>query len=75
MEAGFLEKLQSLLDNDLDQNVRVKALFAISCIIREYRPALDRFILNDGVSSLKHAVESRIVRLKIKAAFLISGNK
>ncbi|XP_067015204.1 hsp70-binding protein 1 [Anabrus simplex] len=72
LEAGLLPPLLALLDSDPNEQVRVKALYGISCLVRENPLALDAFMKNGGFSVLLRAMQSDIQKLQIKSAFLLS---
>lgn len=72
LEAGLLPVLLSLVDVDPVQQVRIKALYALSCLIRENDHALEEFGRLGGYSVLLRAMQSRVEKLKIKAAFLLT---
>ncbi|KAL6102728.1 hspbp1 [Pungitius sinensis] len=68
---GALPKLLQLTDSDPDPTVRVKALYAVSCLIREQEAVLQAFLSHDGVSVLMRAMQSDIEKLRTKSAFLL----
>lgn len=72
LEAGLLPVLLSLVDVDPVQEVRIKALYALSCLIRENDHALEEFGCLQGYSVLLRAMQSHVEKLKIKAAFLLT---
>lgn len=71
LDAGLLDTLMKVLDTDEKHTVRIKALFAISCLCREAPTAQDSFIKNDGFSYLMRAMQADVEKLKIKSAFLM----
>ncbi|XP_040181660.1 hsp70-binding protein 1 [Rana temporaria] len=70
---GAMSKLLQLLDLDSSEQVRIKALFAISCLIREQEAGLAEFVKIDGFSVLMRAMQSDVEKLKIKSAFLLQN--
>ncbi|KAM8844008.1 hsp70-binding protein 1 [Spinachia spinachia] len=68
---GALPKLLQLTDSDPHPAVRVKALYAVSCLIREQETVLQAFLSHDGVSVLMRAMQSDIEKLRTKSAFLL----
>uniref|UniRef100_A0A0K2TCU5 Hsp70binding protein 1like [Nasonia vitripennis] n=1 Tax=Lepeophtheirus salmonis TaxID=72036 RepID=A0A0K2TCU5_LEPSM len=73
-EDGFLHLLLELLDSsDSSDSVRVKVLYAISCIIRQCPESQDQWISLDGPSILIRALMDHVSKLKIKASFLMSA--
>lgn len=75
LEMKLLPKLIYLLDNDKNPAVRVKMLYAISCLIRENQEAQNEFENSyDGFSVLLRAMQSNdSVKIRIKSSFLISS--
>eukprot|EP00798_Chlamydomonas_sp_ICE-L_P004829 gene4829-34575_t len=57
LEGSILPQLMSMLD-DKDATVRVKALFAMSCLIRNFQPGMIKFRELEGLSK----VAQRIVK-------------
>ncbi|XP_039100169.1 hsp70-binding protein 1 isoform X2 [Hyaena hyaena] len=70
---GALRKLLRLLDRDASDLVRVKALFAISCLVREQEAGLLQFLRLDGFSVLMRAMQQQVQKLKVKSAFLLQN--
>nr|XP_058136820.1 hsp70-binding protein 1 isoform X2 [Dasypus novemcinctus]XP_058136822.1 hsp70-binding protein 1 isoform X2 [Dasypus novemcinctus] len=70
---GALRKLLRLLDRDTCDTVRVKALFAISCLVREQEAGLLQFLRLDGFSVLMRAMQQQVQKLKVKSAFLLQN--
>ncbi|KAM8962791.1 hsp70-binding protein 1 isoform 1-T2 [Lycaon pictus] len=70
---GALRKLLRLLDRDPCDLVRVKALFAISCLVREQEVGLLQFLRLDGFSVLMRAMQQQVQKLKVKSAFLLQN--
>ncbi|XP_053545913.1 hsp70-binding protein 1 [Bombina bombina] len=73
LSFGAMKKLLHLLDHDSSEEVRVKALFAVSCLVREQEAGLLEFIKQDGFSVLMRAMQSDVTKLKIKSAFLLQN--
>ncbi|XP_006012969.1 hsp70-binding protein 1 [Latimeria chalumnae] len=73
LHQGTTVKLLELLDKDSSDPVRIKALFAISCLIREQEAGLREFLNQDGFSVLMRAMQSDVDKLKVKAAFLLQN--
>lgn len=70
---GAVSVLLKLLDLDSSDTVRIKALFAISCLVREQEAGLAEFVKLDGFSVLMRAMQTDILKLKIKSAFLLQN--
>ncbi|XP_055093414.1 hsp70-binding protein 1 isoform X1 [Symphalangus syndactylus] len=70
---GALRKLLRLLDRDACDTVRVKALFAISCLVREQEAGLLQFLRLDGFSVLMRAMQQQVQKLKVKSVFLLQN--
>ncbi|XP_032869361.1 hsp70-binding protein 1 isoform X2 [Amblyraja radiata] len=73
LQLGILPKLLDMLNNDNSDLVRIKALFAVSCLVREQEAGLQEFIHHDGFSVLMRAMQSGVEKLKVKAAFLLQN--
>ncbi|XP_069494318.1 hsp70-binding protein 1 [Ambystoma mexicanum] len=73
LSLGAMGKLLRLLDKDSSEAVRTKALFAISCIVREQEAGLLEFLKLDGFSVLMRAMQSDVMKLKVKSAFLLQN--
>ncbi|XP_069056863.1 hsp70-binding protein 1 [Pleurodeles waltl] len=73
LSLGALGKLLRLLDVDCNEVVRIKALFAISCLVREQEAGLLEFVKLDGFSVLMRAMQSDVMKLKVKSAFLLQN--
>jgi len=67
----LLKYLLELLDGDDDSNLRIKALYAISCYLRNNSDGREEFLQLDGFSYLLRALQSGIEKLQLKAAFLL----
>lgn len=66
-----LPKLLRLVDTDRQPTVRVKALYAVSCLVREQESGLKRFLSLDGFSVLMRGMQSDNEKLRTKSAFLL----
>ncbi|KAJ8347240.1 hypothetical protein SKAU_G00286410 [Synaphobranchus kaupii] len=66
-----LSKLLRLTDRDPQPTVRVKALYAISCLVREQETGLKLFLSLDGFSVLMRGMQSDNEKLRTKSAFLL----
>ncbi|XP_075047612.1 hsp70-binding protein 1 [Mixophyes fleayi] len=73
LSLGAINKHLQLLNFDSCETVRIKALFAISCLVREQEAGLSEFLKMDGFSVLMRAMQSDILNLKIKSAFLLQN--
>ncbi|XP_030649734.1 hsp70-binding protein 1 isoform X2 [Chanos chanos] len=71
LNQGALHTLLQLTDNDTHSTVRVKALYAVSCLVREQEVGLRDFLSKDGFSVLMRAIQSDCEKLQTKAAFLL----
>ncbi|GAB1604816.1 hsp70-binding protein 1-like [Argonauta hians] len=71
LDSELLNTMMDVLDNDSSTSVRIKALYAISCLCREEPTAQDNFIKRDGFSYLMRAMQADVEKLKIKSAFLL----
>ncbi|XP_071491268.1 hsp70-binding protein 1-like [Diadema antillarum] len=73
LDRGGLKMCLQVLDEDQSYQVRVKALYAVSCLVREHDAAQEALVEADGFSSLMRAMQSDVEKLQIKAAFLLSA--
>lgn len=71
LSKGALPKLLQLTDSDPHPTVRVKALFAVSCLVREQEVGLQAFLSHDGFSVLMRGMQSDNEKLRTKSAFLL----
>jgi hsp70-interacting protein len=68
-KANVLGVLLQLVDSDPDPTVKTKALFAVSCLIRNNEELERDFVKMDGFSFLLRATMSDCERLSTKASF------
>lgn len=73
LEAGYMPILLSMVDADSCEQARVKALYAVSCIVRGHAIGLKHMEVNDGYSILLRAIQSPVEKLQIKSAFLLAS--
>ncbi|KAL6257356.1 hypothetical protein P5V15_010932 [Pogonomyrmex californicus] len=73
LEAGVFPVLLSMIDTDPSEQARIKALYAVSCIVRGHPASLKYMNANDGYSVLLRAMQSPVEKLQIKSAFLLSS--
>lgn len=71
LSQGALLTLLQLADNDPHSTVRVKALYAVSCLVREQEAGLKDFLSHDGFSVLMRGMQSDSEKLRTKSAFLL----
>ncbi|CAJ1076876.1 hsp70-binding protein 1 [Xyrichtys novacula] len=71
LSIGALPKLLQLIDSDPHPTVRVKALYAVSCLVREQDAGLQEFLSHDGFSVLMRGMQSENEKLRTKSAFLL----
>ncbi|XP_042360957.1 hsp70-binding protein 1 [Plectropomus leopardus] len=71
LSIGALPKLLQLTDSDPHPTVRVKALYAVSCLVREQEAGLQAFLSHDGFSVLMRGMQSDNEKLRTKSAFLL----
>jgi len=72
LSAGVLPVLLKIVENDVDNQTRIKALYAVSCLIRENMQAQTAFVDCDGFSSLLRVLQTSVEKLRVKAAFLLT---
>jgi len=73
LDLGFLPTLLEMSEKDVDETCRVKAIFAVSCIVRDFLPAFEVFSNLDGFSVLLRLMSTTIGKLKLKATFFLSS--
>ncbi|XP_076244379.1 hsp70-binding protein 1 isoform X2 [Calliopsis andreniformis] len=73
LETGLFPILLNMIDTDPAEAARIKALYAVSCIVREHPISLRYMDINDGYSVLLRAMQSSVTKLQIKSAFLLSS--
>ncbi|XP_069765788.1 hsp70-binding protein 1 isoform X3 [Narcine bancroftii] len=73
LSLGTMPKLLEHLNSDSSDMVRIKALFAVSCLVREQEAGLREFVDRDGFSVLMRAMQSSVEKLRVKAAFLLQN--
>ncbi|XP_065171175.1 hsp70-binding protein 1-like [Atheta coriaria] len=71
--TNVLPKLLNTLRHDECQIVKIKALYAISCITRESLIGYGNFQTHNGLEALRSALETGNDKLRTKAAFLLSA--
>ncbi|XP_060760268.1 hsp70-binding protein 1 [Neoarius graeffei] len=71
LQQGVLHTLLQLADHDTHPTVRVKALYAVSCLVREQDVGLHDFLSQDGFSVLMRGMQSDCEKLRTKSAFLL----
>ncbi|XP_076162338.1 hsp70-binding protein 1 [Ptiloglossa arizonensis] len=71
LETGLFPILLNMIDTDPMEIARVKALYAVSCIVRGHHISLKYMDINDGYSVLLRAMQSSVKKLQIKSAFLL----
>uniref|UniRef100_A0A0B6XZB5 Nucleotide exchange factor Fes1 domain-containing protein n=1 Tax=Arion vulgaris TaxID=1028688 RepID=A0A0B6XZB5_9EUPU len=69
----LLPPMLLLLETDPNPTVMVKALYAISCLVRNNAEALQHFIAHDGLSVLVKSLRSNDDRLRVKTTFMMSS--
>ncbi|KAJ8687866.1 hypothetical protein QAD02_023661 [Eretmocerus hayati] len=73
LESGLMPILLNMVDTDASEKARIKALYAVSCIVRGHTIGLKHMEVNDGYSVLMRAIQSTVEKLQIKSAFLLSS--
>ncbi|KAM4717710.1 hsp70-binding protein 1 [Anableps anableps] len=71
LKIDVLPKLLQLTDSDPNPTVRVKALYAVSCLVREQEAGLQAFVAHDGFSVLMRGMQSENEKVRTKSAFLL----
>merc|ERR1711871_104794 len=69
--GGALEYVTHLYVKDPEVNVRVKAFWAMSCLIRNYSPGEAKFVEGDGIYVVCRGIRDPDVRARTKAVYLL----
>lgn len=72
ISSKYLPILLYKLDKDLD-NVKIKTLFALSCLVREYEIGQQKLLEGNSLDILIKCLNSQVEKVKIKCSFLISS--
>jgi len=73
-EDGLLEMMLKRLSEDDVEDVKIKALYAVSCLTRDYEPGQEKLLEIPGsIDILIAAIRSPIEKLQIKCCFLCSS--
>lgn len=73
LASKFLPLLLQKLDKDPNDETKIKALYAISCLTREYEPGQLKLLEGNCVDVLIRALKSNVEKLQIKCCFLCSS--
>ena len=73
LSSKFLPFILQKLDKDPNDEVKVKALYAVSCLTREYEPGLQKLMEGNSLDVLIKSVNSPVEKLQIKCCFLCSS--
>ncbi|CAL4119512.1 unnamed protein product, partial [Meganyctiphanes norvegica] len=73
LELNTLPKLIHMLEYDQLEGCRVKALYAISCLVRDFPEGEEQFERHDGFSVLMRAIQTGVEKLIIKSVFLLTS--
>ncbi|KAK6634090.1 hypothetical protein RUM44_004698 [Polyplax serrata] len=73
LEIQLMPCLLQMIDSDTEDTVRIKALYAVSCLARDNKEGLEEFVNCDGFSVLLRALQTDIQKLNTKAAFLLTS--
>ncbi|KXJ14596.1 hsp70-binding protein 1 isoform X1 [Exaiptasia diaphana] len=68
---GVIPVLLQLLDNDTVDQVRIKALYALSSMTSNFPEGKTVFLDNDGLSSLVRALQAKISKVRIKSSSML----
>lgn len=67
----YINLLMNVAENDVDVEVRIKAFFAISCLVRQNVSIFWKFIDVGGINLVVNALKSSNDKMQIKGMFLI----
>ena len=71
MDIGAIEQLIGLIrSSDVDM-VKVKSIYALSCIVKNCQPCVSSLFKNEGIKVLASALTDGFEKVRIKAAFLL----
>lgn len=73
LKLNILSKLIHMLEYDQMDKCKVKALYAISCLIRDFPDGAKEFERNDGFSVLMRAIQTGEEKLIVKSVFLLTS--
>jgi len=73
MKIEFVPTLLSFIDNDAHEQVKIKAFYALSCLIRENLQCSQIISKYDGFSVFVRAIQSDIEKLQLKVAFMLQA--
>ncbi|KAK0048059.1 hsp70-binding protein 1 [Biomphalaria pfeifferi] len=62
-----------MIDSDPNPTVQIKALYAVSCLVRNNSDAQTQLLAHDGLPVLLCALHSEEEKLRVKATFMISS--
>ena len=71
MDTGAIEKLIALVKDDDVDMVKVKAIFALSCITKNCDVAIKKFMDSNGMNVLIDALKGDFEKIKLKASFML----
>jgi len=73
LQSHLLPVFIAMADSDDHPTVRVKAIYAVSCLVRSNATAQASLLTTDGLGVLVRALKSDNEKIKIKATFLMSA--
>nr|CAG4645842.1 EOG090X0EEI [Lynceus sp. MCZ IZ 141354] len=73
VSVNILPILLDRIENDSIETVRVKTLYALSCLCRDFPAAQEQLSSCDGFSCLMRTLQSNCSKLKIKTSFMIAS--
>lgn len=73
ISTKILPLMLKTLKNDTENDVKIKALYAISCIARDYLPAQKQLIEENGLDVIIQSLKTPLEKLQIKACFFCSS--
>ncbi|KAB0791154.1 hypothetical protein PPYR_02954 [Photinus pyralis] len=73
LDAALIPTLVKILATDSSNTVCVKALYAISCVIRQYTEGFHQFVQYEGLSVLLKTLQKNDDKLTTKTTFLLSS--
>ncbi|KAK8739890.1 hypothetical protein OTU49_003247 [Cherax quadricarinatus] len=73
LSLNIMPVLLHMIDTDEDNQARVKAMYAVSCLIRHCPKGEEQFLKTDGLSYLMRAMQSDVEKLVVKSAFILTN--
>ncbi|XP_069158161.1 hsp70-binding protein 1 isoform X2 [Procambarus clarkii] len=73
LSLNIMPVLLDMIDTDEDDQAKIKAMYAVSCLIRHCPKGQEEFVKADGLSYLMRAMQSGVEKLIVKSAFILTN--